>query len=282
MSSDWSGRDPADEVPGALRDRAPDPLEPIDENAPVSGHNLPPGAPPDHAPDHLEPIDENAPVSGHNVPPPAPGVAETPEHDWATAQSQVFPLLRPMGTAGAPAAELREAADVGGTATHTQPIVDAGPAGLVVAYALSATGFDVLVNGEHLLSWGIGSRELHDAAMRNLAAWSAEAPWTDETSGPRRLLSSDTGEGRDAARILLPEVRDYLRSELVRAAPGGTRTLVGLPERHLLVAGALAAEDSEFGALFQEFVIEQSGGADDPLDQRIFELAGDELLAFEG
>ena len=30
--------------------------------------------------------------------------------------------------------------------------------------------------------------------------------WTDEVSGERRLLSSDTGDGWDAARILLPEV----------------------------------------------------------------------------
>ena len=48
--------------------------------------------------------------------------------------------------------------------------------------------------------------EIQDAAMRNLSRWSATAPWTDEVSGDRRLVSSDTGHGWDAARILLPEV----------------------------------------------------------------------------
>src|SRR3712207_8474931 len=55
---------------------------------------------------------------------------------------------------------------------------------------------------------------LQQAALRNLARWSATAPWTDEVSGDRRLLSSDTGDGWDAARILLPEVREHLQREL--------------------------------------------------------------------
>ena len=40
--------------------------------------------------------------------------------------------------------------------------------------------------------------------MRNLAAWAADAPWTNEVSGERRLISSDTGDGLDAVRILRP------------------------------------------------------------------------------
>ncbi len=65
--------------------------------------------------------------------------------------------------------------------------------------------------------------------MRNLAAWSATAPWTDEVSGERRLISSDTGNGWDAARILLPEVVAHLRrgaragrADPDRAARSGT------------------------------------------------------------
>ena len=41
---------------------------------------------------------------------------------------------------------------------------------------------------------GASSRPtIQDAAMRNLAAWSATAPWTDEVSGDRRLISSRHG-----------------------------------------------------------------------------------------
>jgi uncharacterized protein YtpQ (UPF0354 family) len=117
---------------------------------------------------------------------------------------------------------------------------------------------------------------IQDAAMANLRAWSARAAWTDEVSGERRLLSSDTGDGWDAARIILPEVQERLTREL---APVG-RVLVGLPERHLLIAGALHPGDDEFSGLFAEFIVEQSGGADEPIDRRVFELVNGHLVEF--
>jgi uncharacterized protein YtpQ (UPF0354 family) len=119
---------------------------------------------------------------------------------------------------------------------------------------------------------------IQDAAMRNLAAWSATAAWTDEVSGERRLISSDTGDGWDAARILLTEVRDRLVAEL----GGAGRILIGLPERHLMIAGALRAGDDDFAALFAEFVVESSGGADEPVDRRVFELVDGRLVEFSG
>ena len=119
--------------------------------------------------------------------------------------------------------------------SHAQPLIDSGPAGLPVIYAIPAGGFDVVVNGDHLLSWGIEPSELQDAALRNLAAWAADAPWSEEVSGDRRVISSDTGDGLDAVRILLPDSIAYLASEL----GGGGRVLVGIPERHLLLASTL-------------------------------------------
>ncbi len=114
--------------------------------------------------------------------------------------------------------------------------------------------------------------------MRNLAAWSASAPWTDEVSGERRLISSDTGNGWDAVRILLPEVTAHLTSEL---GPVG-RILVGLPERHLMTAGSLRPGDDDFASLFADFIVEQSGGADEPIDRRVFELVDGRLVEFPG
>jgi hypothetical protein len=135
-----------------------------------------------------------------------------------------------------------------------------------------------VVNGDHLLSWGVEPAEVQDAAMRNLATWSATAPWTDEVSGDRRLISSDTGNGWDAARILLPEVVAHLVEELASAG----RILVGLPERHVLTVGSLRPEDAAFAALFADFVVEQSGGADEPIDRRVFELVDGRLVEFAG
>ena len=147
-----------------------------------------------------------------------------------------------------------------------------------VVYTINAGAFDIVVNGDHLLSWGIEPTELQDAAMRNLATWSATAAWTDEISGDRRLISSETGDGWDAVRILLPEVTAHLVEELGSLG----RILVGVPERHVLTAASLRPGDDDFATLFAEFVVEQSGGADEPIDRRVFELADGRLIEFVG
>ena len=162
--------------------------------------------------------------------------------------------------------------------SHAQPLLDEGPAGLPVVYTIDAGAYDIVVNGDHLLSWGVEPTEVQDAAMRNLAAWSATAAWTDEISGDRRLISSDTGNGWDAARILLPDVVAHLVAELGSFG----RILIGLPERHLLTAGSLRPDDPDFAALFADFVVEQSGGADEPIDRRVFELVDGRLVEFAG
>ena len=246
-------RDLGDEPPASLRHAAPDVLAPIDMSSPVSGH-VP-------APESSRPM------------------AETPEHDWSAAASLLFPLLRPTGTQGMVVSEI-DAAALAAEAmrSHSQPLLDVGPCDIPVVYAIPGAGFDVIVNGDHLLSWGVAVETIQDAAMGNLAAWSATAAWTDEVSGERRLISSDTGDGWDSARILLTDVREKLNAEL-----GGTgRVLIGLPERHLLIAGALRPGDDEFAALFAEFVVEHSGGADEPVDRRVFELIDGRLVEFAG
>jgi len=234
----------------------------------------------DTAPDYRSPIDASSPVSGHVRAPESSGsVTETPEHDWGHARGILFPVFRPVGTQGLRLEGIDPATLAGeASRSHAQPIVDEGPNGLVVVYALHAEGFDVIVNGDHLLSWGVPPADIQEAAMANLAAWSASAPWTDEVSGDRRLLSSDTGDGWDAVRALLPDVLAHLDHEL--GATG--RVLVGLPERHLLVAGTLRPGDTEFAALFADFIIEQSGGADEPVDRRVFELIDGRLAEFSG
>ena len=193
------------------------------------------------------------------------------------AAAIIYPALRPIGTHGLAVAEIDSVALAADAArSHSQPLVDEGPSGLPVVYTLNAGAYDVIVNGDHLLSWGVTPAAIQDAAMANLRAWSSTAAWTDEVSGERRLLSSDTGDGWDAARIILPEVQERLTREL---GPVG-RVLVGLPERHLLIAGALRPGDNEFAGLFAEFIVEQSGGADEPIDRRVFELVDGHLVEF--
>jgi hypothetical protein len=240
----------------------------------------PPPAYRDSAPDYLAPIDAGSPVSGHSPAPAATTpLTEAPEHDWTNARTLLYPAFRPVGTQGLEIATLDRQALVGHpTQSHAQPLIDEGPAGLPVVYTIDAGAYDIVVNGDHLLAWGVDPAEIQDAALHNLAAWSATAPWTDEVSGERRLISSDTGNGWDAARILLPEVVAHLVAEL---GPVG-RILVGLPERHLLTAGSLRTGDDDFASLFADFVVEHSGGADEPIDRRVFELVDGRLVEFGG
>jgi hypothetical protein len=234
----------------------------------------------DTAPDYLAPIDASAPVSGH-VPPPEPvaSIAESPEHDWERARGLIYPAFRPVGTQGL-ALDAIDRSALAGTSGHghPQPLLDEGPAALPIVYTLDAGGFDIVVNGDHLLSWGVDATAIQDAAMANLAAWSATAAWTVEASGDRRLVSSQTGDGWDAVRVVLPEAIRRIETELGSIG----RILIGVPERHLLTAGALRPGDDEFATLFAEFVVEQSGGADEPIDRRVFELVGGRLVEFVG
>ena len=240
----------------------------------------PPPAIRDSPPDYLAPIDESSPVSGHT---PAPesttSPADAPEHDWDRARDLLYPAFRPVGTQGLPLDSInRETLAARALQSHAQPLLDMGPAGLPVVYTIDAGGYDIVVNGDHLLSWGVEPAEVQDAAMRNLSAWSATASWTDEVSGDRRLISSDTGNGWDAARILLPEVVAHLTTEIGSFG----RILVGIPERHLMTAGSLRPGDEVFATLFAEFIVETSGGADEPIDRRVFELVDGRLIEFSG
>ena len=201
--------------------------------------------------------------------------------EWQQAKDAVFPCLLPPGTQGDPAERERDWATEG-IQTHAQPLITEGPCGLVVAFTLQGTGFDVLVNAQHLHDWGITAEELAVTAGQNLGVWSDGTGWIDEDSGDRRLRSSESGTGRDAARILLPAVRADLAAELRRGAPPGTRVLVGLPDRELLVAGAMRPGDHEFAALLHDFVMDHSASADQPIDRRLFELQGDDLVEYTG
>lgn len=203
-------------------------------------------------------------------------ISLSPEHDWRAGAPLVTPLLMPAGMSGLAAEGLTPASLSEMAQAHTQPIIDRGPAGLAIVYAIEADGFDVVVNGEHLLSWAVPADEVRAAAMRNLATWSAGADWSLEVAGERRLLASAHPTGSDAARLLLPDVLAHIETEL----GGRGRILIGVPERHLLVAGTLSSADVEFGPLFAAFLEAQFEAADEPIDPRVLELVAGEVVPF--
>ena len=258
----------------------------LDEDASAAaGHERPDRRPPSPWEDprvDLRPIDAAAPVSGHTPASDAgASAALAVEHDWTAAAVHVFPVLRPIGTHGTMLTDIdAEALAEEGLKKHALPLIDAGPAGLAVAYALRAASYDVLVNADHLLAWGVTPEQLRETALGNLRAWSQSAPWSDEVQGERRLLSSDTSEGGDAARVLLPEVRAHLVAE----CGGASRVLVGLPDRDLLVAGSLNPGDADFAGQLAAFVADVAEGAHEPIERGLFELVGEahELVPYAG
>jgi uncharacterized protein YtpQ (UPF0354 family) len=196
-----------------------------------------------------------------------------PEHDWAAASAVVRPALRPVATSGSDGFDLQVRHGSG----PGLPLVKEGPAGLAIVYVLPASGFDIVVGVDHLLAWGVGPEQVHDAAMSNLATWSSGADWVDETDAHRRVVWSDSEEGLDATRILLAEVREHLVSDLALAG----RILIGLPERDLLIAAGVAEGDDEFVSMFADYVADRAGAADEPIDDRVFELVDGELIPLE-
>jgi uncharacterized protein YtpQ (UPF0354 family) len=222
--------------------------------------------------------------SGH-APPPSPdegngrSQSEAPEHEWTAAARHVYPALRPPTTHGVQLSSLApDQLSHEGTKQHALAVLDPGPADLTVGYVLRTAAYDVVINADHLLTWGVAPDVLRESAMANLRAWSETAPWTDEVADGRHLVSSDTGDGGDAARILLAEVRAHVAG----ACGGDARVLVALPDRDLLVAGSLNPGDDDFSDQFAAFVAQVADDAHEPIDGRVFELVGEanELVPF--
>ncbi len=206
---------------------------------------------------------------------PASPISLTAEHSWEAAAPILYPVLRPAGTPGLHLDTITTPTSAAGNA---DPLLDDGPVDLQVAYAMTAGGFDVLANGDHLAAWGVAPATLREAAFRNLEAWAAGAAWSIDATGRRRVISSDTGDGWDASRILLPDAIAHLEGEL--GGPGD-RVLVGLPARHLLIAGTLHGDDPEFAPLFADFVLEYAGDSDESIDRRLFELREGQVTLFD-
>jgi uncharacterized protein YtpQ (UPF0354 family) len=197
------------------------------------------------------------------------------EHSWEAAAPILYPVLRPAGTHGLHLATITTPSSAAG---NVDPLLDDGPVDLEIAYALTADGFDVLANGDHLSAWSVSPATLREAAFRNLEVWAAGASWSIDADGRRRVISSDTGDGWDASRILLPDTISHLEGEL--RGPGD-RVLVGLPARHLLIAATLREDDPEFAALFADFVLEYAGDSDESIDRRLFELRAGQITLFD-
>ena len=193
------------------------------------------------APDYLAPIDDvgagQRPLAGargdrrrRSTRPSTTGTRARDLHlPGVPAGRDAGPRDRDASTATSLAAHGRQ--------SHAQPLLDDGPAGLPVVYTIDAGAYDIVVNGDHLLSWGVEPAEIQDAAMRNLGRWSATR--AVDRRDLRRPPADQLGHRRRLGRRPDPAARGRRAPRRASSAPHG-RILIGLPERHLLTAGLAA------------------------------------------
>lgn len=117
---------------------------------------------------------------------------------------------------------------------HKGLLTDEFLPGIEVAWVLDEPDRYIFVLKHHLKQWKISRQQLEQQALANLSAASsqlkfeAEAP--EDTDLPGRWLAIAEGDGYDAARYLVPEIRRKI-SELL-----GETFFVAFPNRDFLVA----------------------------------------------
>ncbi len=109
---------------------------------------------------------------------------------------------------------------------NVSPLLDDGPMGLEVAYALTAGGFHILANGDHLAAWSVSPATLRETAFRNLEAWSGRRILVDRRSRPapghlvghRRRLGREPGSPAGRDRLPRGRARRFGQSRAGRPA----------------------------------------------------------------
>ena len=138
---------------------------------------------------------------------------------------------------------------------------------LMIAYVIDEDRSVAYINEEHLERWGVSIHDLHAQAVVNLRRRTdANVTYTTVGAGEQRLFIYNSGDGYDAARLLLSDVL----SGWARDLPG--QLVIGIPNRDFLIAfsdanpeilRAVAAQvqadaaQQQYGLTEQLFTLEQ-------------------------
>ena len=148
------------------------------------------------------------------------------------------------------------------------------PGRLAVIYAVDGDDAFTLVRPADVERWGTTVAELHELALDNLLAQTnEEEPRLCEPSGGQQLCGWASGDGYDAARLVVPELRDQIVDEL------GGPAAYAVPMENVFIA--LALEVLETGNTEQLFRIKLQRDfqtSDDPLSPEIFVERGGKVV----
>ena len=112
------------------------------------------------------------------------------------------------------------------------------PANLATVYAVDSDDGFTIVRPEDVERWGATVEEIDEIALDNLARQTNEdEPLLCEPSGGQPLCGWASGDGYDATRMIVPELRRQIREEYGNNEP----VAYAVPEEHVYVALPLNA-----------------------------------------
>jgi uncharacterized protein YtpQ (UPF0354 family) len=107
------------------------------------------------------------------------------------------------------------------------------PANLATVYAVDSEDGFTIVTPEDVERWGTTVEEIDEIALDNLARRTKEdEPLLCEPSGGQPLCGWASGDGYDATRMIVPELRRQIREEYGNDEP----VAYAVPEEHIYVA----------------------------------------------
>lgn len=155
-----------------------------------------------------------------------------------------------------------------------EPAQTAFPGGLAVVYVADGEDAFTLVRPADVERWGTTVAELHELALDNLLAQTNEdEPLLCEPSGGQKLCGWGSGDGYDAARMLVPELRDQIVREL------GGPAAYAVPMEDVFIALAIdVLEGGNTEQLLRAKLQRDFQTSDDPLSAEVFVERGGELV----
>jgi uncharacterized protein YtpQ (UPF0354 family) len=107
------------------------------------------------------------------------------------------------------------------------------PANLATVYAVDAEDGFTIVTPEDVERWGTTIEEIDEIALANLTRHTNEdEPLLCEPLGGQELCGWASGDGYDATRMIVPELRRQIRAEYGNDEP----VAYAVPEEHIYVA----------------------------------------------
>ena len=148
------------------------------------------------------------------------------------------------------------------------------PGRLVVVYAVDGNDAFTIVRPHDVTRWGTTVAEVHDLALDNLLARTNEdEPLLCEPAGGQKLCGWASSDGYDAARMLVPGLRDQIVEEL------GGPAAYAVPMENVFIALALDVLDNRrTEEAFRSKLQRDFQTSDDPLSPEVFVERGGELV----